>query len=61
MNNKVQEFIRGIGTMCEMWTIIYQSFLSQGMTDADALKHTQAFLTATLNSNITGKDTSEQK
>lgn len=60
MNDKVQQFIRDIGTMCEMWTVIYQSFLAQGMSDADALKHTQAFLTATLNSSISkGKETGE--
>ena len=38
MNTNLQEFIRGIGTMCEMWTIIYQSFLTQGMSEDNALK-----------------------
>lgn len=62
MNSKLQEFVRDIGTMCEIWTIIYQSFTAQGMSEADALKHTQAFLTATLNSNLSkGKDSGEQK
>lgn len=52
MNDKLIEFINGVGQLCEVWTIIYKSFVSQGMSADEALKHTQAFLTATLNSNI---------
>lgn len=53
MNDKLIEFINGVGQLCEVWTIIYKSFVSQGMSADEALKHTQAFLTATLNSNLT--------
>ena len=52
MNANLKQFIADIGVLCEMWTIIYQSFLSQGMEANEALKHTQAFLTATMNSDM---------
>lgn len=53
MNDKLKQFIADIGALCEMWTIIYRSFLNQGMDANEALKHTQAFLTATMNSDLT--------
>jgi hypothetical protein len=52
MNEGLMQFIKDIGTLCEMWMIIYNSFLKQGLSEGDALKHTQAFLTATMNSNM---------
>jgi hypothetical protein len=52
MNENLMQFIKDVGALCEMWTIIYNSFLKQGMNENDALKHTQAFLTATMNSFI---------
>jgi hypothetical protein len=52
MNENLKQFIKDIGVLCEMWTIIYKSFVNQGMTEKDALMHTQAFLTATMNSNM---------
>lgn len=52
MNENLKQFIKDIGALCEMWTIIYKSFVNQGMTEKDALMHTQAFLTATMNSNM---------
>ena len=52
MNENLKQFIKDIGVLCEMWMIIYNSFLKQGLGEKDALMHTQAFLTATMNSNM---------
>ena len=52
MNNQLKDFINGIGQLCEVWTIVYRSFVSQGMDPKDAIQHTQAFMTATMNSNL---------
>lgn len=57
MNENVKQFIKDIGVLCETWTVIYRSFMSQGMTANEALKHTQAFMAATLES-LTGKKNS---
>lgn len=52
MNEKLKSFIDGVGTLCETWTIIYRSFLSQGMDANEALKHTQGFMTAFMNTDM---------
>ena len=50
MHENLKQFIKDIGTLCEVWAIIYKSFINQGMTEKEALTHTQAFMTATMNS-----------
>lgn len=44
MNNKLTEFIKNIGALCETWMIAYNSFLGQGLDSKEALTHTQAFM-----------------
>ena len=44
MNNKLTEFIKNVGVLCETWMITYNSFLSQGLDSKEALMHTQAFM-----------------
>ena len=49
MNEKAKEFINNIGLLCEQWTIVFRSFKNQGLSDKDALMHTQAFMSVVLN------------
>lgn len=46
MDDKLKNFIANMGMLCETWTVVYNSFISQGMTAKDALTHTQAFMSA---------------
>ena len=46
MDNKLKNFIANMGMLCETWTVVYNSFISQGMAAKDALTHTQAFMSA---------------
>ena len=40
MNEKTLKFITLIGVMTATWMIIYQAFLSRGMSQEEALIHT---------------------
>lgn len=41
MNEKTLKFITSIGVMTETWMIIYQAFLSRGMSQEEAITHTK--------------------
>lgn len=41
MNEKTLEFIKSIGVMTETWMVIYQAFLSRGMSQDEAMMHTK--------------------
>ena len=41
MNEKTLKFITSIGVMTETWTVIYQAFLSRGMSQEEAIIHTK--------------------
>ena len=43
MNEKLKDFILGLGALTEMWMITYNSFRKQGLTHSDALEHTERF------------------
>ena len=51
MNENLMKFIKDIGVLCEMWTVVYKSFINQGMNEKEALMHTQGFVTAILASS----------
>lgn len=51
MNDKLKQFIGDVGILCEMWLVIYNSFIEHGLNAKDALMHTQSFMTATMNSS----------
>jgi hypothetical protein len=44
VNEKLKEFIAGIGAMTELWMITYSSFKQQGLSHQDSLEHTGAFM-----------------
>ena len=46
MNDKLNSFMTNLGVLCETWTMIYQKFVSQGMSEKEALAHTQGFMQA---------------
>ena len=41
MNEKTLKFINSIGVMTEIWMVIYQAFLSRGMSQEEAIIHTK--------------------
>lgn len=51
-NNQLDDLIKGMGMMCELWTIVYQNFKAQKITEEEALKHTGAFMAIMLKSFI---------
>lgn len=61
MNNKLEEFIKGMGALTEMWTVTYQGFLNQGYSVTDALTHTREFTTAMIGAMMmaAGQDNKE--
>lgn len=52
--DKMKEFLTGVGLMTELWMITYNGFKKQGLTDQDALAHTKAFMSMTIESMMTG-------
>lgn len=50
MNEGFKNFVGNLGVLCEMWTLTYKSFLSQGMNPKEAMAHTQGFMTALISS-----------
>lgn len=55
-NEQVNELIRGIGTMSELWIITYQSFKNQDLNNEDALMHTKALMSIMVESFYGGKE-----
>lgn len=55
MNEKLKEFINGIGVMCETWMITYNNFVKMGLSQNDALLHTKHMTTVILE-HMTNKD-----
>lgn len=44
MNEQLQNLIRGVGIMTELWIVTYNGFRKQGITHSEALEHTGAFM-----------------
>lgn len=47
-DTQVKQLIQGIGLMTELWTITYQGFKNQGLSDDVAMAHTRAFMSIML-------------
>lgn len=43
MNEKVLEFIQGLGALTEIWLLTYNNFKKLGLNDAEAFTHTKEF------------------
>lgn len=43
-NDAVQELIKGLGLMTELWIIVYKSFTDHGMNEKEAFTHTREFM-----------------
>lgn len=54
-NDQINQIIQGVGLMTEIYTITYQSFKKQGLSDKEAIKHTKAFISVMMDS-IVGND-----
>ena len=52
--NAIENLINGFGAMTEMWIICYKSFIDHGMTEAQAIKHTQSFMASVIEA-VVGK------
>ena len=57
MNDGLKSFIDNMGLLCEVWTMTYNKFVSQGLNQKDALMHTQGFMKTFIDSvmNYGGK------
>ena len=51
-NDVVNQLIKGIGVMAELWTITFRSFISQGFTVSDAMLHTKAFMSVIIENTM---------
>lgn len=49
-NNALTELMQGIGMLTELWTITYQGFTAQGLSEAEAMMHTKGFMAAMIDS-----------
>lgn len=59
MNDKLKNFVTNIGLLCEVWTLVYRGFVSQGMDAKEALMHTEA-LTSTLIATLIQGNTNKE-
>ena len=48
MNDKLNDFVKSMGALTEMWTMTYQNFIKQGYSVENALTHTREFMAAFL-------------
>lgn len=46
--NMLDELIKGIGMMTELWMITYGSFKNQKLSDDEAMNHTKAYMSIML-------------
>lgn len=44
MNEKLKEFLLGMGVLTELWVVTYNNFRKQGLSHSEALDHTSAFM-----------------
>ena len=44
MNEKLKDFLNGLGALVELWAVIFNGFKQQGCDDKIALMHTKAFM-----------------
>ena len=51
-NDRLNDFIKNLGMITEMWMIFYKGFRSQGLDDSEALKHTGALFGAIIDNMI---------
>ena len=52
MNEKLKDFLLGIGALTEMWMITYNNFRNQGIEHAAALEHTAVFIKVILKYSV---------
>lgn len=61
MNDKLNDFVKSMGALTEVWTVTYQGFLKQGYSVTDSLAHTREFMAAFLISIMSKGDQEEKK
>lgn len=49
-NDLLNELIKGIGMMTELWLIMFQNFKAQKLSDDEAIQHTKAFMAVMMES-----------
>ena len=50
----LNEFIQGMGALCEIWMLTYSSFKKQNLNDAEAMEHTKAFMSVMMHETMHG-------
>ena len=51
-NEKVNELIKGIGLITELWMITYKNFVAQGLSAKEATMQTKEFMAIMMESMI---------
>lgn len=44
MDNKVENFVNGLGAIVDTWMLVYTMFLKKGLTPTEAIVHTREFM-----------------
>lgn len=52
--NDISALISAIGELTKMWTVIYSSFVDQGLSKRDAMEHTKELMGAMIGSMMKG-------
>ena len=50
MNDKLNEFVKNMGVLCETWYVSYSNFIKMGLDHKAALDHTKGFMAAFMES-----------
>ena len=58
----LNELIKSMGIMSELWMIAYNSFRNMNLSDEEAMKHTKAYMSAIMHEAMTsGKENSDDQ
>ena len=61
-SNMLNELIKTIGMMSELWMITYNSFKNMKLSDEEAMNHTKAYMSVIMHEAMTsGKEKSDDQ
>lgn len=61
-SNMLNELIKTIGMMSELWTITYNSFKNMKLSDEEVMNHTKAYMSVIIHEAMTsGKEKSDDQ
>ena len=61
-SNMLNELIKAIGVMSELWMITYNSFKNMKLSDEEAMNHTKAYMSVIMHEVVSfGKEKSDDQ